>query len=97
MLELFAKNEDGFDRWYEKDRLLDDSQKILTPEFFDRRFELKSRLENQNYENLGLEYDNKIWNDRQYINEIIKKDLAYASESFLWDFYEEVRSNLDSR
>ena len=59
------------------------------------QFLQRNRLEAQNYDDIGIEYQNLICNDRQFVGQIIKENLAYADEKFLCDFYEEVRVNLD--
>lgn len=97
MLAIFEQNEDGFNQWYEKDRNLDLDNKIFTENFHIDRIEQKIKLETENYNNIGIEYDESISSDRQFILEIIKRNLSYANENVTWDFNEEARATLDSK
>lgn len=96
MLAIFEQNEFGFRQWYDRDVKIDVDNPILTKDFLEKRIPWKIQLEAENYEELGIEYNEDIIDDKQYIREIIKSEKNYADDTLTWDFYEEVRSNLVS-
>ena len=70
---------------------------ILDNDFFNKRFQTKISLNEANYEELGSEFDDTIFGDKDFIKKIILQEENYPDEHVVTDFYEEVRSILDGK
>ena len=83
--------------FHKKDKEEDQNFTILTKDFLNQRIQEKIKLTDQNFEELGLEFDNSIFRDKDFIEKIFSQEENYPDEYIVTDFYEEVRSILDGK